>query len=301
MTVSGNGGSVTFRAGQLYDPSYLDFLVKGLFDDMCCCEWDDFESSGGVAFVLEALFSAGAVHDIIGSTQAQRQEFAQGFARGVAAGMMGLNSASSNSPQVPTPPPHPFGNSVFGFGGLGFGMGVGLAGGGLMLWDGEGRAHLPVAPQPRREIHILSTNLDSNMQTYSRSEHYDMRFFIDGIATPFTVEQFRSFCGADNILIDDLLVYYLNRFYIQFGAVPRINSGFRTPGPSGHDVAVGGTGSGQHTFGRAADFQIPNVTQWELYNFATELGFRSDSNWNRPFGFTYRLGSNSIHIDTRLR
>jgi len=137
----------------------------------------------------------------------------------------------------------------------------------------------------------------SNVRTFSYSFHGNAVFHLNGIPTPFTVGQFASRCGADKILIDDLLIYYLHRFDRRFNSGFTITSGFRTPE---HDARFG-SGEGQHTTGRAADFAIAGVTQRDLYEFARYLGF------GRDWGFTYRIVrrdgtfATTIHIDTRWR
>jgi len=136
MTVSSNVNPTEFRrfnADGMYNASGLTFLLRDSLNDMCCCEWAVFKSSGGAAAVLEALFSVGAVHDVLGSTQAQRQDFAQWFAQGVVNGMRSAGLLSGSPQVAPPTPPNPFGNNIPGLGGFGVGpfggFGMGLAGG----------------------------------------------------------------------------------------------------------------------------------------------------------------------------
>jgi len=131
----------------------------------------------------------------------------------------------------------------------------------------------------------------SNVRTFSRSTDSNVVFNINGFVTPFTVGQFASRCGADEILIDDLLIYYLNRFNNHFDGAITITSGFRTPA---HDRRVGGSGSGFHTLGMAADIQIAGTNAQQVQAFARELGFGT------TFG-GLGLGSTFTHIDVRTR
>ncbi|MCL2373594.1 MAG: D-Ala-D-Ala carboxypeptidase family metallohydrolase, partial [Defluviitaleaceae bacterium] len=132
-----------------------------------------------------------------------------------------------------------------------------------------------------------------NVRTYSLGVHGDMLLHINGVATGFTIGQFSSSCGADNILIDDLLIYYLNRFDRHFSGDMNINSGFRT---NAFEMTLdGGVYNGPHTSGEGADFRIYGASAQELYEFARYLGIA------RPYGHTYRINHRSIHIDTRRR
>ena len=77
----------------------------------------------------------------------------------------------------------------------------------------------------------------------------------------FKVREFACKDGSDKILIDDALPKALQAVRdnmklvgIEVGSL-NIVSGYRTPS---HDKAVGGTGSGSHTRGWAADFNVKN-------------------------------------------
>jgi len=158
--------------------------------------------------------------------------------------------------------------------------------------DRSGRNWVRVVAWEGTKELLLARPSESYVRTYSRSQDSNEIIYISGVPTNFIVGQLGVHGTSEEILICDLLVYYLQRFNDHFDGVMTINSGFRTPA---HDRSVGGTGSGQHTFGRAADFRIEGFTALQLYNFARELGFGG------RFGFTYQINHRSIHIDTRPR
>lgn len=73
------------------------------------------------------------------------------------------------------------------------------------------------------------------------------------ITPHFNVSEFRCKCGkAHDIVLDDSLPEFLeNLFSLLDCSKIIISSGYRCPF---HDKAVGGSGNGQHTQGKAADF-----------------------------------------------
>jgi len=138
----------------------------------------------------------------------------------------------------------------------------------------------------------LAPDNRSDIRTFERSQHFDYRLAVNGETTNFTVGQFASGCGAGEIRLDGLMIYYLHNFDMYFDGDMTITSGYRSPT---HDRNVGGSGSGQHTQGRAVDFWIEGYTANALRALALELGF---NDW---FGFTYNINWRTIHIDTRGR
>lgn len=107
------------------------------------------------------------------------------------------------------------------------------------------------------------------------------------IAPNFRVREFACKDGSDTVLIDFDLAVILQSIRDHFGGSVKINSGYRTPG---HDKAVGGSGSGYHTKGQAADIVVSGADPLTVGLFAAELlGTRGG----------IEIGENYCHIDTR--
>lgn len=107
------------------------------------------------------------------------------------------------------------------------------------------------------------------------------------IAPNFRVKEFACKDGSDKILIDFHLAVILQSIRDHFNSPVNINSGYRTPA---HDKAVGGSGSGYHTKGQAADIVVTGVDPLTVGLFAAELlGPRGG----------IEIGENYCHIDTR--
>lgn len=123
------------------------------------------------------------------------------------------------------------------------------------------------------------------VKTYSKS--------VDGskkLSEHFKVKEFACKDG-DRILIDTALVDKLEKLRAKIGCNKVIiNSGYRT---AKHDKAVGGSGSGQHTKGKAADivcYDKEGKISAKLVCCAAEsLGFT---------GVGY-ISANSTHVDVR--
>lgn len=84
----------------------------------------------------------------------------------------------------------------------------------------------------------------------------------------FKVSEFRSKDGVDTVLVDDSLVELLQAIRDRFGKPVIINSGYRTPA---HDKKVGGSGSGYHTKGMAADISVTGVRSLTVAAYAQTL------------------------------
>lgn len=105
----------------------------------------------------------------------------------------------------------------------------------------------------------------------------------------FTVKEFASHDGADTVLIDMLLIEYLEKIRAHFGKPIHINSGYRTPE---HNAKVGGVKNSYHTKGRAADIVVQGVKSLDVARFA-ETFVCGGVGWYETASFT--------HIDTRPR
>ena len=129
----------------------------------------------------------------------------------------------------------------------------------------------------------------SNVRTYSRSTDSSVVFHLNGTPTNFTVGEFASTCGAEDILIDDLLIYYLQIFRNRFDSAISISSGYRT---EERNRAVGGASRSQHLYGTAADFKVEGFTPQQVQEFARSQGFGTSIGG-------LGLGGTFTHIDTR--
>lgn len=114
------------------------------------------------------------------------------------------------------------------------------------------------------------------------------------LLTPhFNASEFKCKCGSSHdTVINGTLVYKLERLHDIFGAKSIIiTSGYRC---SKHDISVGGSGSGEHTKGNAADIIIygkdgnPINTRY-IACIAQKLGFRGIG----------RISDTAIHVDVR--
>lgn len=118
----------------------------------------------------------------------------------------------------------------------------------------------------------------------------------------FNVQEFKCKCGKNHsIKIDSDLCPTLEKVFTKLNAkVCNINSGYRC---KAHDKAVGGSGSGSHVLGFAADVVFKGqdnkpIPSDKVCMALEDLGHKK--------GVGYRCGnssvkSGSIHIDTRPR
>lgn len=107
------------------------------------------------------------------------------------------------------------------------------------------------------------------------------------IAPNFQIKEFACKDGSDKILIDFDLAVLLQAIRDHFGRSVTITSGYRT---AAHDKAVGGTGSGYHTKGQAADIAVSGVDPLVVGLYAAELLGTSGG---------IEIGDRYCHIDTR--
>lgn len=105
------------------------------------------------------------------------------------------------------------------------------------------------------------------------------------ISKNFNLSEFQCKCGCGTVKVDRHLLEGLQGVRDRVGKAVRINSGYRCPK---HDKAVGGTGSGQHTLGKAADIVVSGYTSKEIAKIGEELGFNGIG--------TY---ATFTHLDTR--
>lgn len=99
---------------------------------------------------------------------------------------------------------------------------------------------------------------------------YSLR--LDGgrkLSANFTVREFRSKCGSDQVLVDEALVILLQKIRDHFGKAITINSAYRT---AAHNKKVGGSTKSQHLLGTAADIAVSGVTPLAVAQYAESLG-----------------------------
>lgn len=107
------------------------------------------------------------------------------------------------------------------------------------------------------------------------------------LSTHFTVEEFASKDGADEVKIDTKLVSYLEKIRTYFGKPTVINSGYRTPE---HNAKVGGVKDSYHVKGMAADICVQGVASKDVALYAESL---------KIGGIGWYEKQNFVHIDTR--
>lgn len=122
----------------------------------------------------------------------------------------------------------------------------------------------------------------SNVKTFSKKKDGGTR-----LAAHFTVSEFASKDGADEVKIDLLLVQHLETIRQHFGKPVIINSGYRTPA---HNAAVGGVKDSYHVKGMAADIVVQGVKSKDVAQYAESL---------KIGGIGWYEKSNFVHIDTR--
>lgn len=124
----------------------------------------------------------------------------------------------------------------------------------------------------------------SGVNKYSKREHGDCFFTIDGRVSNFQIREFACHDGSDEILIDGDLVRRLQDCRDKFG-VTTINSAYRTPA---YNKKIGGAPASQHIQGRASDTVCKGATPLEVAMFAEAMGMGGIG--------LYNWGT---HIDTR--
>lgn len=109
----------------------------------------------------------------------------------------------------------------------------------------------------------------------------------NSVSANFKVKEFRSKDGSNFILIDDLLIDYLQAIRSHFNRSVNINSGYRT---ASHNVKIGGAKNSKHLEGKAADISIYGVSPLNVARYAQSIGIK---------GIEYSSKENYVHIDTR--
>lgn len=115
------------------------------------------------------------------------------------------------------------------------------------------------------------------------------------LSTHFNAKEFKCKCGGShNISIDENLISMLEKLHTKMNCQKIIvNSGYRC---YNHDIAVGGSGNGQHTKGKAADVvcydQSGQIISSKIIScVAQDLGFTGIANITSAY--------TSTHLDVR--
>lgn len=88
------------------------------------------------------------------------------------------------------------------------------------------------------------------------------------ISKHFRVKEFACKDGTDSVMIEDSLVWTLEKIREHFNKPVIINSGYRTPD---YNKRVGGSLCSQHILGKAADIHIDGVDPSIVYAFCDSL------------------------------
>lgn len=135
---------------------------------------------------------------------------------------------------------------------------------------------------------------DMSVKTYSLSRQGKTK-----LSAHFSVSEFGSVSGSkvysDTVLIDTALIDLIEKVYSNFNCSKIIiSSGYRT---SAHDKAVGGSGSGYHCKGQAADFCCYDSTGNQI-DSKKVVCYLEDI---KCYGIGYKCGGSQYytHADTR--
>ena len=121
------------------------------------------------------------------------------------------------------------------------------------------------------------------MKKYSLKKDGNKKF-----SENFSVKEFRSRDGADEILTDEKLVNLLQKMRDKFGKI-NISSAYRT---SSYNRKVGGVANSQHLYGLAADVTISDSSKLlEAARYAEKIGFTGIGLDDKYQKF--------LHLDTR--
>ena len=122
------------------------------------------------------------------------------------------------------------------------------------------------------------------IRTYSKKRDSNIKLSED-----FRVGEFACKDGSDKIIVDTVLVDYLQRIRNWAGYPLVISSGYRSPA---HNASIGGAKSSYHTKGRAADIYVKDRKKSisQIADYAQAIGVR---------GIEKNEDANYVHIDTR--
>ena len=106
-----------------------------------------------------------------------------------------------------------------------------------------------------------------SVKTYKRSDSVQL-------SKNFRLDEFKCKCHkCDPILVDTVLVDWLQKIRDHFGKSVRVNSGYRCPA---HNASpkVGGSPTSHHMKGMAADIRIEGILPREVAQYAESIGIQ---------------------------
>lgn len=106
-----------------------------------------------------------------------------------------------------------------------------------------------------------------SVKTYKRSDSVQL-------SKNFKLDEFKCKCHkCDPILVDTVLVDWLQKIRDHFGKSVRVNSGYRCPA---HNASpeVGGSPTSHHMKGMAADIRIEGILPREVAQYAESIGIQ---------------------------
>lgn len=121
----------------------------------------------------------------------------------------------------------------------------------------------------------------SNVKTFSKKTNGNMY-----LSTNFKVSEFACKDGTDKVLIDNEMVFILQKIREIAGKAVVINSAYRTVS---HNKKQGGASNSYHLYGRAFDIKSSGLTVDEICAIANTLGVKGIIKY-----------SNFVHIDSRV-
>lgn len=105
------------------------------------------------------------------------------------------------------------------------------------------------------------------VKTYKRSDKVQL-------SKNFRLDEFKCKCGkCDPILLDTVLVDWLQKLRDHFGKSVHVNSGYRCKTHNA-SAKVGGSPTSHHVKGMAADIRIEGVTPKEVAKYAESIGIQ---------------------------
>lgn len=110
------------------------------------------------------------------------------------------------------------------------------------------------------------------------------------LSNHFRLREFACNCGCSTVLVDDVLLGYLQQIRDHFGKAVCVTSAYRC---ARHNAAVGGASGSFHVKGQAADIYIPGIAPVEIAKFAESIGVKRIGLYEKA-----DCGDDFVHIDT---
>ncbi|MBQ7986612.1 MAG: DUF882 domain-containing protein, partial [Clostridia bacterium] len=122
------------------------------------------------------------------------------------------------------------------------------------------------------------------IKTYSRKKNGNLK-----LSANFKVKEFACKDGSDYILIDTVLVEFLQKIRDHFGKSVTINSAYRN---ATYNRKIGGVSNSQHVKGTAADIMVKGVKPEDVAKYAEYI---------MPDKGGIGLYGTFVHVDTRAK